>query len=567
MPSVGWGTAASDEEPLARGREALEHGVWERAIDEFRSALVLRESAEAYEGLAWALGGLEDGRGVLENRERAYRAYREAGDAAGAARMAIFLALEVLDFRGQLAVVHGWLQRARRLLADAGTSIEHAYLAGVEGHVALLRENDPARSQVLASEAGAIARAVGDLDVEMLSAALEGLARVSRGDVHAGMALIDEASATASAGELRNPSLVAQLLCYVITACERVRDFDRAGQWCDRLMALSERWTFRSMVAACRTQYAGVLLSRGIWVEAERELEAATEDLRQIRPGMAGDGLVRMAELRRRQGKLAESAERCRIAEHGPFRAQAHPPVLLVRGELALDGGDPTEAADLAERYLRAIATEDRTARVAGLELVVRARAAQGRLESAVEPMRELAAIGDLVGAAPLRAPARFAEGVLAHARGDHEGARLALEDAVDLFEAAGMPYEEARARVALAMSMTGGGRDARAMEEARTAREMFLSLGATSEAARAAALLPKDEPLAVDDPAGLSRREREVLRLVARGFSNQEIATELFLSVRTVERHVSNLYAKLGATGKVARAVATDYAHRHGVA
>ena len=128
------------------------------------------------------------------------------------------------------------------------------------------------------------------------------------------------------------------------------------------------------------------------------------------------------------------------------------------------------------------------------------------------------------------------------------------------------MPYEEARARVVLASSLAGTARDARAAAEARTARETFLSLGATSEAARAAALLPDDEPVSTDEPAGLSRREREILRLIARGLSNQEIAAELFLSVRTVERHVSNIYAKLGATGRVARAVATDYAHRHGV-
>jgi len=560
-------TDASDRSLLARAREALERGRWEEARDGFRAVLEARDGAEAYEGLGAALEILEDVPGAIDSREHAYRMYRGSGDEPAAARVAIALALNVLDFRGELAVVHGWLERARRLLAGVSPSFEHAFLAGVEAHVALFRENDPERAGMLASQAHALGRAIGDVDAEMLSAALEGLAVVTRGDIRAGMPLIDEASAAATAGEVRNPAFVAQLLCYVIAACERVQDFDRAGQWCDRLAALSERWSFRSMLAACRTQYAGVLMARGAWSEAERELEVATGGLRAIRPAMAGGGLVRLAELRRRQGRSDEAADLCNEADRPPFRAHAYPNVLLVRGELSLDGGEAAEAADMAERYLRAVPPADRTARAGGLDLLIRAQAAARRPELAAAPAEELVDVADVLGTPPLRASARYAGGVLALARGDTDDARRALEDAVDLYGTASLPYEEARARVELAAVLTASDRGPRAEREAHAAQEAFLALGATADAVRLSERFPFERSQAVADPAGLSPRELEVLRLIARGRSNREIAEELFLSVRTVERHVTNIYAKLGATGKVARALATGYAHRNAIA
>jgi ATP/maltotriose-dependent transcriptional regulator MalT len=564
---MGERTTLPEQSLLASAQDALENGRWEEARDAFRAALDVRETAEAHEGLGTALEVLEDIPAAIESRERAYRAYRERGDDDGAARAAIALALNVMDFRGDLAVVRGWLELARRLLENVRPSFEHAFLAGVEAHVLLFRENDPERAGTLAAEAHAIARAIGDVDIEMLSVALQGVAAVTQGDIRAGMAMIDEASAAVTAGEVRNAVLVTLLLCYVIAACERVRDFDRAGQWCERLAALSQRWSLPSMLASCRTQYAGVLMARGTWSEAERELETATGDLRAIRPAMAGDGLVRLAELRRRQGRSDESLDLCGEAEHAPYRLQAYPHLLLVRAEVALDAGDGATAADTAERFLRAVPAADRTARAGGLELLARALAAAGRAEQAGTPAGELAGVADVMGTPPLRASARFAAGVVARSHGEVDEARRALEDAVDLFADAHLPYEEARARAELAAVLNASDRAERAEQEAHLAREAFLALGATQDAVRLSERFGFEGSPAASNPAGLSPRELDVLKLVARGRSNREIAEELFLSVRTVERHVTNIYAKLGATGKVARALATGYAHRNAIA
>lgn len=158
-----------------------------------------------------------------------------------------------------------------------------------------------------------------------------------------------------------------------------------------------------------------------------------------------------------------------------------------------------------------------------------------------------------------MRASAALADGAAAGAAGEMERARTSLEDAVDGFDRAGGPYDAAIARAMLAPVLAASGRVERAADAERAADQAFRALGA----ARPLWIAPVGAKV-VDDPAGLSAREREILALVASGRSNEDIATGLFLSVRTVERHVSNIYGKLGATGRHSRAIATAYAHEH---
>jgi LuxR family maltose regulon positive regulatory protein len=259
------------------------------------------------------------------------------------------------------------------------------------------------------------------------------------------------------------------------------------------------------------------------------------------------DALVRLAELRRRQGRL-EDADR--LLEP----AEGHLVAPLVRGSVALDRGDAVAAAHAAERYLRRIPEHGHTERAPGLELLARARLGAGEPQAAREPVRELRAIADAVGTDAAGGSAAVVEGLLAAATEDWEAARRAFEDAVDLLARAGGRWEAARARRELARALRGLGRHAAAEQEARAADTALRRLGATSERA--------------DPPAlGLTRREVEVLRLLVRGSSNQQIAAELFLSVRTVERHVANIYSKLGVSGRSARAAAASVALGAGLA
>ena len=170
--------------------------------------------------------------------------------------------------------------------------------------------------------------------------------------------------------------------------------------------------------------------------------------------------------------------------------------------------------------------------------------------------MRELRTIASGARTAASAAAASFAEGLLAAAASDWERARLALEDAADLYARSGGRWEAAHARRNLARTLRALGHDEAAEREARAADEALRGLGAQAAG-----------PDAGPAPAGLSARELEVLRLIARGRSNHEIAAELVLSVRTVERHIANIYDKIGVSGRAARAAAASYALAAGVA
>lgn len=507
---------------------------------------------------------LEDGVGTIAARERAYRLYRAGGDRAGAARMAIFLAEDSFVFRSALAVANGWLRRAERLLAGLPPSFEHALLASEEGYIALVAHHDAVTAGRFGAEAAAYGRLLGSVDLEMHGLALEGLALVSTGEVEQGMACLDEATAAATGGEMQDPSIIGATCCYLIFACEWVRDYPRAAQWCERVKELCERWGLGALLGICRAHYASVLMWRGAWVEAEEQLAAAIAVLSATRPALAAEAMVRLAELRRRQGHVDES-------EALFARAPAHPLSLLGRAALALDRGDPTGALDWADRFLRRLPSQTRTERVAGLEVLVQIDLALGDRSGADEAVAALQSIATAIPTESFRAAALAAEGLVAVAAGDHHHARRCLDDAVDLYDRSGAPFETARARLPLARTLFTLGRDDAAADELRRAEAIFRELGATREAERAHAAL-RGIPTAnrtVDQPvvvASLTPQEAAVLRLVARGLSNQEIATALVLSVRTVERHISTIYGKLGVRGKVARVVAGAYAARHGL-
>jgi LuxR family maltose regulon positive regulatory protein len=548
---------------LAAGYQALADAAWESGFGHFTAAVQAGASAEAHEGLAIAAWWLDDVPVIFASRDLAYRLYRQRDDRLGAARCAIWIALDHYIYRGDLAITNGWLQRAHRLLDGIEPAAEHGWLAVWSGYVALFGQNDVATTLRVSAETLALARSLDLTDLEALALALEGLAMVSAGHVSEGMRRLDESTTAALSGDVRDYDAIATICCYLIFACERVRDYDRAAQWCEKVEAISLRFDYRSMFPVCRTHYAAVLIWRGEWSQAEAELAEATRQLTASRRGWAPDSSVRLAELRRRQGRLDEAAQ---LFEQSSSDARS----LLGLAELALGRDDPATAADLVERFLRRVQPDDRTVRTEGLALAIRVQLRLGGFERAVERLAELEATAELVGTEPLRALVSLSRGWLAAAVNDIEGARRALEDAVDGFQQSGAPYETAVARLDLARVLAACDRLRAATDEAQMALDTFQRLGAQPAAELAAELLRELGSVvnvAGRDIAGLTRREIDVLRLLACGVSNQQIADELFISIRTVERHISTIYEKLGATGSAARAVATAYALTHGIA
>ena len=537
---------------LAAGRAALDEGAWKEAQHAFQRALTVEETPEALEGLGLAAWWLDLADVVFDSRERAYRAYRQRGDQVSAARIAVWIAWDSAAFRGEQGVSRGWLERARRLLDGQPQAPEHAFLAARAAVFALLDDGDPEAAEVLAGEAIRVGQAVGAMDYEMVGRALHGFALVTTGRVTDGLRELDEVSAAILAGDLTDRLLIGLAGCYLIAACDRVRDHGRAVQWCDRIKAHSRKWGLKPLFAVCRTQYASVCMWRGSWDEAERELTDACDELAICRPGMTTEGLARLGELRRRQGRLEEATS---LFE----RSGAQPIASLGRAALALDRGEPQSAMELAERHLRRLPARNRTDRAAALELLIRAAAAQGHCDDRVRAaLDELRAIAGEAQTPPLVGSASLASGLLGLAAGDLDAARRDLEDAVDLFDRSEAPFEAARARVDLASVLARLGRADAALAEVDRAIETLTRLDARLEltaahAARDRLAAPKPDRSTPRNAHGLTPREVEVLRLISSGFSNQAIAERLCISEHTVHRHVANTLTKLDVPSRSA--------------
>jgi DNA-binding NarL/FixJ family response regulator len=542
----------------------LSRGAWTDAREAFDASLRARESPEALEGLGLAAWWLDDAEGVFEARERAYRLYTERGDRQSAARIAVWLAWDAWAFRGEHAVSNGWLQRARSLLSGLPDCADGAWLDVREASLCLMEDGDPDRAHRLAAEGIRVARQTHNIDLEMLGVSVQGLALVASGAISEGMRRLDEVNAAIVAGELKDLVAIALACCYMIAACERVRDYDRAVQWCARLKVFCAKWGLRPLFAVCRTQYASICMWRGTWIEAEQELIAAGDELAASRPAMTPDAIVRLAELRRRQGRLTEAAS---LFE----QAGSHGLALLGRAELAFDRGDMRAAAEHVDRYLRRVPTQNRTDRAAGLELLVRAQAAAGELDGARTALAELSAITTVVATLPLKAATSLASGWVAMASDEDDEARRHFEDAVDRFVQSNAPYEVARARVELARALAALDRIDDAALEARRAIDVLTELKAELEISRARLLLdslPQSTPASdtasrTRNDSGLTVRELEVLRLVADGLTNQAIAEKLFVSDHTVHRHLANILNKLSVSS---RAAAVAQAARRGL-
>jgi DNA-binding CsgD family transcriptional regulator len=533
---------------LRAGWAELANGRWKAARSCFEEALADVETPEAFEGLSWSAWWLDDAPALFAARDRAYRLYRRRGDPASAARMATWLAADHLDFHGASVVANGWLRRAHRLVDPLKSGPDHGWLAFHEGYVAHAG-GDTALAVDHAAVAASLGRRFAVADLEMLGLALEGAALVACGQVETGMHCLDEATAIALEDEATIPISGAWACCLLVSACTAVLDYARACQWCDRIAEFAERYGSRYMLAFCRAEYGAIDLWRGRWQDAEAALSAAVEDFSHSRPAWSGGPLAGLAELRRRQGRPAEAALLL-------DRAGGSSAARLCRARLALDEGDALVAVELTERLLRQMPVHLKVNRVPALTLLVQARIAHGALDAARETLAELRDTERLVGTAGLRACADLADGMLAAGSRDHERARTLLEDAIDRFDRAEAPFEAASARIELATSLIALGRSEAARREAGAALDLLSALGATGKTGHARRLF--DAATAGHERVPLpevTARERQVLRLLAEGLTNRQIASRLVVSEHTVHRHVTNILRKLDLPSRTAAA------------
>jgi ATP/maltotriose-dependent transcriptional regulator MalT len=544
-------TTAAAESLLSDGYQALATGDWAAARTAFAGAVDATDSPEALDGLGRALWWLREEREAIVERERAYAGFRRDGELARAARVALWLSREFAVVFENDAASRGWLARAERLLQDVSPGTERGWLELARSE----RSSDLERSAKLAEAALEVALAANDVDLELRALAQLGLAEVSLGSVDAGLAHLDEAMAAATSGEPASLETFADVCCTLMLACERAGDAERPQQWSAVLEDFVRRYDHVTLLAFCRTCCADVLAGSGRIDAAEAELVAAVRELDEAgQRSRCIPPAARLAEIRVQQGRFDE-------AERLLSGLQEHPDAVLATVSLGLARDEPAAAVAVLERRLAELGRSSLLAAPL-LGRLVDARLAMDDVEAAQAAAEDLEQLATGPGRERARALALLSRGRIGRASGDPAAPDL-LRQAVNAFAALGMRLEVARARLDLARALAAT-EPAAAVDAARHARNELESIGATRDADAAAALMRSLGAKGRVGPraAGLlSRREREVLRLLGDGLANREIAARLFISPKTAEHHVSRIYAKLGVSG---RAEAAAFAARN---
>ena len=536
---------------LERGREAYERRAWREAYDALlRSDADEPLGAEDLELLAVTayLLALDDRCG--EVLERAHDRFLEEGSVLRAVRCAFWLGM-TLSARGEAGPGGGWLARARRLLErEPGETAEHGYLL-LPLAFRQMGEGEWDAAIATAGRATTIAERFDDPDLFALAAHLKGHLQVVHGEVAEGAQLLDEAMVAATS-RVHSPIVTGIVYCGVVLACVETYDVRRAQQWTEVL----SRWCggqpdLVAFTGRCLIHRAEIKQLRGEWSDALDEARRAGERLAQgfNRPATA-QAFYRQAEVHRVRGDHSAAEQAYAAASRYGFEPQ--PGLALLW--LAQD-----RAGSAAAAIGRALAeTSERPNRAALLPAAVEILLAVGDVDAARQACVELQDIADAYGSELLRAIAAHALGdVLLH-EGEVSAALGALRRAWQGWEELGAPYESARARLLIALACRELGDGDGARWELEAARDAFAALGATPDRARTEAALGGAE---AQETFGLTARELEVLRLVAAGKSNKQIASELVISEHTVARHVQNVFAKLDVSSRTA---ASAFAYEH---
>ena len=536
---------------IDQGREAGRPPAWADVYESLsrpdESDSLSGDDLELLAAAAYLLGNADECRQALE---RAHRAHLSTGDTRRAARCVFWVAFTSL-LEGNLAQASGWLSRAHRVLEPEKNESAEQGLLLLPDAVLAAAAGDYASAEAGAARAAEIGARLGDADLLALALHFQGRALVKEGRAREGLALLDEAMVAVVANEVWQP-VAGNIYCSMIDACLEISDLRRAHEW---TTALTAWWATQpdmvTFTGQCLVHRAEIMRLHGAWETAVAETKQACERLAQAADKYAmGPALYLLAELCRLRGEFAE-------AEHAYHEAsrwghQAQPGLALLR--LAEGNGEG------AQQSIRRILSEttDTLLRAKLLFPYVEIMLEVGDAASARAAAAELTEIADRYDTPALHAVARQSVGAVLLAEGDAERALAELRRAWETWRELEAPYEAGRVRVMIALGCRLLGDEESAALELDVARRVLAELGAEPDVARVDLLLRKET-----DPAthGLTQRELEVLRLLATGRTNRAIAADLVLAEKTIDRHVTNVFAKLSVSS---RSAATAYAYEH---
>ncbi|MDN5917782.1 MAG: LuxR C-terminal-related transcriptional regulator [Pseudonocardia sp.] len=537
---------------VTRGRESYARRAWRDAYEAL-SAAEGHTPLEAVDlerlGTAAYLIGRDEA--AVTTLERAHHMFLGQDEVGPAVRSAFWVGLFRI-LRGRHAEGGGWLGRAERLLTEHGLdTVERGYLL-IPVALHALGSGDPGRAHELVGEAARIADRFGDPDLVALSRLGRGQALVAMGEVRSGVAMLDEAMVAVTTGDV-SPVVVGIVYCALIITCRDVFDWARAEEW----TVVLSRWCadqqdLKPYRGQCLVHRSELMQLRGEWADALAEVRQGCGHLAEP-PGdpVLGMAHYQLGELLRLRGEFSRAEQAYRTAGESGHSVQPGLALLrLAQGRL--------QDADAAIRRVVTETEGDRAKRSRVLAAFVEIVLAGGDTASARPAIEELDDLGNDLDAPYLRALAASARGAALLADGDAHAACAVLRRAWTTWQALGAPYEAARVRLLMAQACTELADHDTATMELDAARRVFEQLGAAPALGRVAELSGvTTRPV----PGGLTPREVEVLRLVATGATNREIADRLIISEKTVARHVSNIFTRLGVAS---RAAATAYAFRH---